>query len=358
MSGSASDPRSEDLSDALQERVAVAFEGGMPLAIRGGGTKSFLGHPVDGAFLNVDSHRGIVAYQPSELVLTARAGTPLAEIESVLAESGQMLPFEPPHFGPEATLGGAVAGGLSGPRRPYAGAVRDLVLGVRMLNGRGETLRFGGEVMKNVAGYDVSRLMAGAMGTLGVLLEISLKVLPRPAEETTVVHESQADEAIRLCNELAGRPLPVTGAYWEAGLLYIRLSGASDAVASARETIGGETLDDTEFWHRVREHQTPLLAGVRRLWRLSVPPATPPLELSGDTAIDWGGAQRWLASDAGAKTIRDATAAAGGHATLFRGDGAPRFHPLPESLMAMHKRVKLALDPGGILNPGRLYPDL
>lgn len=358
MSLPASGQPSDDLSDALQERIAAACDAGMPLAIRGGGTKSFLGTPVDGAFLNVDDHRGIVAYQPSELVLTARAGTRLTEIEATLAESGQMLPFEPPHFGPDATLGGAVAAGLSGPRRPYAGAVRDLVLGVRMLNGRGESLRFGGEVMKNVAGYDVSRLMAGSLGTLGVLLEISLKVLPRPAQETTIVREATAEEAIRLCNELAKRPLPITGAYWESGRLQLRLSGAADAVASASQSIGGEVLDDPDFWHRAREQQTPLFTGAQRLWRLSVPPTTPPMDLPGERAIDWGGAQRWLASDADAETIRATAAEAGGHATLFRGDDAPRFHPLSESLLAVHERVKLTLDPQGILNPGRLYPEL
>lgn len=348
----------QDLANVLQERVAAALHAGTPLAILGSGSKAFLGHPVEGAFLEVAGHRGIVSYQPSELVITARAGTRLDEIESTLAQAGQMLPFEPPHFGADATLGGAVAAGLSGPRRPWGGAVRDLVLGVRMLNGRGEFLRFGGEVMKNVAGYDVSRLMAGSLGTLGVLLEISLKVLPRPAAQATLVQQMGAAEAIRCCTRLARRSLPVSAAYWEAGLLHLRLSGAAEAVTAASASIGGDRDDDSDFWLRVREHQTPLLAGARALWRLSLPATTPPLGLPGTTAIDWAGAQRWLVSDATADSVRRASAEAGGHATLFRGDHALRFHPLPAPLMAVHKRVKQALDPAGILNPGRMYPEL
>lgn len=348
----------QDLADALQERIAAAYATGTPLAIRGGGTKAFLGHAVDGAFVDTSGHRGIVAYQPSELVVTARAGTPLSELEATLAENGQMLPFEPPHFGADATIGGAVAAGLSGPRRPYAGAVRDLVLGVRVLNGKGELLRFGGEVMKNVAGYDVSRLMAGSLGTLGVLLEVSLKVLPAPATETTVVQQLSPEDAIKQCIELGRQPLPVTGAYWENGQLGIRLAGTADAVESASRKVGGDELDDPEFWTRIREHQTPLLANANPLWRISVPPTTPPLDLPGETVIDWGGAQRWLVNDAPADTIRNLANAVGGHATLFRGDNAPRFHPLPDALMAAHKRLKHALDPKGILNPGRLYPAL
>lgn len=358
MTNQSPEPCGADLTDALQERVTAAFDARIPLAIRGGGSKAFLGQAVDGAFLDVDGHCGIITHQPSELVLTARAGTRLDDVESTLATSNQMLPFEPPHFGAGATLGGAVATGLSGPRRPWAGAARDLVLGLRMLNGRGEVLHFGGEVMKNVAGYDISRLMSGAMGTLGVLLEISVKVLPRPAAEATVVQAMDAARAIHRCSELGRQPLPVTGAYWEAGQLYIRLAGAADAVTAARDGIGGDVLQKTDFWQRVREHQTPLLASANPLWRLSLPATTAPLGLPGDTAIDWGGAQRWLASDAPADVIRHAVAKAGGHATLFRGDHAPRFHPLPEPLLAVHKRLKHALDPAGILNPGRLYPDL
>lgn len=346
----------EDLISALRERIAAAHERGTPLAIRGGGTKAFLGHPVDGAFLDVSALTGIVDYQPGELVVTARAGTRLAELETVLAEQGQMLSFEPPHFGADATLGGTIAAGLSGPRRPWGGAARDLVLGTRVINGRGELLHFGGDVMKNVAGYDVSRLMAGAYGTLGVLVSISLKVLPRPAAETTLVQQLDATTAITRMNELAGKPWPLSGAYWEAGELYLRLSGAERAVDAARDAIGGDVDDDPDRWTRIRELQTPLTAGAEPLWRLSVPPAAPLADLPGDQALDWGGAQRWLVSDADPAPVRDAAEKAGGHATLFRGDHDARFHPLPDAMRKLHQRVKQSLDPAGILNPGRLYP--
>ncbi|MDN5863025.1 MAG: glycolate oxidase subunit GlcE, partial [Salinisphaera sp.] len=266
---------------------------------------------------------------------------------------------EPPHFGAQATLGGTIAAGLSGPRRPYSGAARDFVLGTRILNGRGESLHFGGQVMKNVAGYDLSRLMVGAMGTLGVLLEVSLKVLPRPALEATLVQEIDQAQAIRRMNELAGRPLPLSAAYWEEDRLYLRLSGAGSAVAAAQAKIGGEALDSTNLWQQLRELQTDFLAHATTLWRISLPPATPPLDLPGAAAIDWGGAQRWLAGEADPRIIRAAAESAGGHATLFRGNGqAPRIHPLPDALMGIHRRLKQALDPAGILNPGRLYPDL
>lgn len=348
----------EDLISALRERIAAAHDRGTPLAIRGGGTKAFLGHPVDGAFLDVSALTGIVDYQPGELVITARAGTRLAELETVLAEHNQMLPFEPPHFGADATLGGTIAAGLSGPRRPWAGAARDLMLGTRVINGRGELLHFGGDVMKNVAGYDVSRLMAGAHGTLGVLISVSLKVLPRPAAEITVVQQLDATAAIRRMSELAAKPWPLSGAYWEAGALYLRLSGAERAVDAARDAIGGEADNDPERWTRIRELQTPLTADADRLWRLSVPPAAPLADLPGQWALDWGGAQRWLVTDADADDIRTAAERAGGHATLFRGDCDARFHPLPEAMLALHQRVRKSMDPAGILNPGRLYAEL
>lgn len=347
-----------DLTDVIRERVTCAFEAGTPLALQGSGSKTFMGHPVVGAALQLIEHRGVIEYQPSELVITARAGTPLAEIETLLAEQNQMLPFEPPHRGPAATLGGTVAAGLSGPRRPYAGAVRDFVLGTRVVNGRGDALRFGGEVMKNVAGYDVSRLMAGAQGTLGILMGISLKVLPRPAAEQTVTLAVTQAGAIARMNQLASRPLPLSAAYWEAGRLYLRFSGSQQAIKQACTEIEAETLSDSSFWAQVREQETPFFQATEPLWRLSLPPATPPLELDADTALDWGGAQRWLKSTVDAETIQSAAAAAGGYATLVRGENAPLFHPLPAPLMAVHQRVKQAMDPAGILNPGRLYPEL
>jgi glycolate oxidase FAD binding subunit len=304
-----------------------------------------------------------VSYEPTELVLTARAGTPLTEVEAALHDKGQMLAFEPPHFGPGATLGGCVAAGLSGPRRPYAGALRDFVLGVRMLDGRGDDQRFGGQVMKNVAGYDVSRLMAGSLGTLGLLLEVSLKVLPRPAVEATLQFKCSEDEAIRLMNEWAGKPLSMTATAFRDGSLRVRLSGSHAGVDTAVKKLGGTLVEPgpaERFWTGIREHTDPFFAGGGPIWRLSVKPTTPPLSLPGTQLIEWGGALRWLRSDADARILRDAATRAGGHAMLFRGGdrtGAV-FQPLAPALMKIHRNLKQALDPAGVLNPGRMYAEL
>ena len=348
-----------DASAALADRLRRAASEGTRLDVVAGGSKSFLGRITQSEPLDVSGHRGVVAYEPTELVVTARAGTTLAGLEAVLAESGQMLAFEPPHFGAAATLGGTVACGLSGPRRPYAGAARDFVLGVKILNGEGEILSFGGQVMKNVAGYDVSRLMVGAMGTLGVLLEISLKVLPLPAQTTTLAFSLDAAPAIEWMNAWAGRPVPLSAACHLDDTLYVRLSGTPGGVAQAVERLGGELVEDAP-WEHLREHRLPHFASELPMWRLSVPPATPPLVLPGETVIDWGGALRWLASDAPPDMIRDAARAAGGHATLYR-NGDRRgdvFQPLEPALLALHRRLKAGFDPEGILNRGRMYAEL
>lgn len=368
--------------DQLAETLRDAAARGRPLCVRGGGTKDFYGNALQGEPFNISAYHGVVEYEPTELVITARAGTPLAEIEQTMREKGQMLAFEPPHFGnlspsPQAplqesegrfeqlipqtgtaTLGGCIAAGLSGPRRPYAGAVRDLVLGVRMLDGRGTDLRFGGKVMKNVAGYDVSRLMAGSLGTLGVLLEVSLKALPLPVAEVTLAREHSQAEAIALMNEWAGKPLPLSATCHAGNRLYVRLSGAAAAVRAAREAIGGEEIaDGTAFWESVREQTHEFFHGPLPLWRLSIRSTTPPLNLTGQQLAEWGGALRWLKSDADAQTVRDAAAFGGGHATLFRADAKPAgaFHPLSPALARIHRRLKSTFDPAGILNPGRLY---
>jgi glycolate oxidase FAD binding subunit len=352
----------DDIVDNLSRLIREAAKQKRPLCIRGGGTKDFYGGPVHGYKLNTGDFRGIVAYEPTELVITARAGTPLAEIEAVLRDKGQMLAFEPPHFGEATTLGGCVAAGLSGPRRPHAGAVRDFVLGVRVLDGKGDDLKFGGQVMKNVAGYDVSRLMAGSLGTLGVLLEVSLKVLPLPAFESTLLLKRREAEAITLMNEWAARPLPISATAYRDGDLGVRLSGARVAVEAAAKKIGGTPVAPEQaqrFWAGIREQTDPFFSGDGPLWRLSVRSTTPPLALAGTQLIEWGGALRWLNSTADAKTIREAAARAGGHATLFRGGdrSAGVFQPLPPVLMKLHRNLKQAFDPSGIFNPGRLYPD-
>jgi glycolate oxidase FAD binding subunit len=348
--------------DHLAATIREAAAQKRPLCIRGGGTKDFYGGNPHGDRVDTTGCRGIVEYEPTELVITARAGTPLAEVESALDEKGQMLAFEPPHFGAGATLGGCVAAGLSGPRRPYAGGLRDFLLGVRMLDGRGADLRFGGQVMKNVAGYDVSRLMAGSMGTLGLLLEVSLKVLPRPAVATTLRLNGGEAEAITLMNAWAGKPLPVTATAWRDGDLAVRLAGARAAVDAAARKMGGTVVDPSQaarFWAGLREQADPFFSGDEPLWRVSVKSTAAPLGLPGRQLIEWGGALRWLKSGGDAGVIRSVAAGAGGHATLFRASdkAAGAFHPLPPALMRLHRNLKQALDPAGVLNPGRMYAE-
>ena len=345
----------------LQERVKAAAETGTALSVQGNNTRSFYGRGTQGETVSVSDHRGVIDYTPSELVISARAGTRLSELESVLRQEGQMLAFEPAHFGEGATLGGTIACGFSGPRRPYAGAARDFVLGANCVSGTGEWLRFGGQVMKNVAGYDVSRTLTGSMGTLAILTDIHLRVLPMAETEVTLQLACDAASALDTCNRLAAQPLPLSAACQLDDRLLIRLSGMQEGVQAAIDEIGGEVLDDaTQFWLQLREQQLPFFADPRPLWRIAVAPATAPLALEGDTLIDWGGAQRWLKSDQPAETIRAVTAATGGHATLFRGGdhGGDVFQPLTAALLSLHQRLKQAFDPAGILNPGRMYRQL
>lgn len=347
----------------LKERILSAASADTPLVIRGGGSKDFYGRAASGEVLDTRLCSGIVSYEPSELVLTALAGTPLQEVESALAEKKQMLAFEPPRFGAAATIGGVVACGLSGPRRPYAGSVRDYVLGVQCMNGRGEILKFGGQVMKNVAGYDVSRLMTGALGTLGLLLEVSLKVQPMPEHELSLAGNADFATALRWMNVWAGQPLPLSAACHSEETLRIRLSGNRNAVVAAARSLVKVVAaeEDPVFWRELREQQLPFFQNSSRpLWRLSVPPATPALEIRGDWLCDWGGAQRWLRSEESPARIQMVTQQAGGHATLFRGGDrhGSVFQPLAPALHALHARLKLAFDPARVLNRGRMYPDL
>lgn len=345
------------------ERIKSAQAGKTPLAIRGGNSKAFYGGVIRGAALDMRPYRGIIDYEPKELVLTVRAGTPIAEIEAAMARENQMLPFEPPYFEDgatsPATIGGTVATGLSGPRRPYTGAVRDFVLGTRIINGKGEDLRFGGRVIKNVAGYDVSRLMTGALGTLGVLLDLSFKVLPKPTEELTLRYEMDEATAIRRFNEWAGKPLPISATSWHDGIAKLRLSGAAAGVKATREKLGGEIVADTEaglFWRDLRDHRAAFFSSAEPLWRLSVPSTRQPLFPNLPQWIEWGGALRWARGATEAKMLRATVEAAGGHVTLFRhGDKAAGvFHPLQPVLARIHRNLKAAFDPEHILNPGRM----
>jgi glycolate oxidase FAD binding subunit len=350
-----------DWSERLVERIREAHALGTPLRIIGGDTKYFLGRQPLGDQFDVSGHIGVLNYEPTELVVTVRAGTPISEVQTLLNGSGQCLAFEPPEFGSAATVGGSVASGFSGPCRPYRGSVRDFVLGVTCVNGRGEYLKFGGQVIKNVAGYDISRLMVGAMGTLGAILDVSFKVLPVPEVEETRVYEVSEGMAIAMMNEWAGKPYPLSAACYLMDELRIRLSGTKAGVAAAARELGG-VLDPNgdRFWLELREQRLPFFESAEVLWRLVLPPATPPLGLPGDALVDWGGAQRWLVSREDDEVIRSAIEAIGGHATRFWGGDRSLsvFHPLRPGLAVLHQNLKKAFDPTGILNPGRLYEEI
>ena len=352
----------QQVLEHFRERIVAATAASAPLRLRGGGSKDWYGQSLQGEILDTRPYQGIIAYEPTELVITARCGTPLAELEATLAAQSQMLAFEPPHFGVTATVGGMVACGLSGPRRQAVGAVRDFMLGGVLMDGRGEVLHFGGQVMKNVAGYDVSRALAGSLGTLGLILEVSLKVLPIPYAESTVVLAMSEAEALQALNQWGGQPLPISASVWQDGSLLVRLSGAIAAVSAAMLTIGGDAIEHgPAMWTALREQQVGFFQNATRdgrsLWRLSVPSTTPPMALAGEQLIEWGGAQRWLKSSADAAEIRAAASRAGGHATLFSGAAAEVdvFHPLAPPVAAIQQRLMQAFDPAGVFNRGRMY---
>ncbi len=352
----------------LTEQVLDAWQRGTSLRIVGGGSKDFLGQTLQGEPLSTAAFNGILSYEPSELYVRVASGTPLAELEAALAEHGQALPFEPPHFGPGATVGGMVSAGLSGPARASVGSVRDHLLGASLLNGHAQHLQFGGTVMKNVAGYDVSRLLAGAFGILGVLTEVTLKVLAHPVAEATLVFELDEARAIAQLNRWGGQPLPINASCWHADRLWVRLRGANAAVQSAQALMGGVALRDDApaFWASLREHTHPffVLQPGQALWRVAVPDTTAPLNL-GPTLLEWGGGQRWLKQPAHFGTqLRSALSACGGHAMLFRAHGGDLpsevsvFSPLSAPLARIHQTLKQEFDPAGLFNRGRYYADL
>lgn len=359
----------QQILERFQDQVRTAAAGKGALRIRGGGSKDWYGQRLEGEVLDTRAYAGIVDYEPTELVITARCGTPLADIEAVLAERKQMLAFEPPHFAHlgdgGATLGGTIAAGLSGPRRASSGALRDFVLGAKLLDGKGDILTFGGQVMKNVAGYDVSRLLAGSLGTLGLLLEVSVKVLPLAYREATLRFEMNEVDAIRKLNEWGGQPLPISASCWVDGILSLRLSGARAAVDAAIRSLGiahgGHIMPDCEaFWASLREQRHAFFDGDAPLWRLSVPSTYGAIVLGSPQLIEWGGAQRWLRADgdaAAAERIRATVKACGGHATLFRGGdkSVGVFQPLAPAVAKIHERLKAGFDPSNIFNPGRMY---
>jgi glycolate oxidase FAD binding subunit len=346
---------------ALRERVLAAKARQVPLQLRGAGTKDFYGESVSGEPLDLSGYCGVIEYEPSELVISARCGTSLAQIETALAEHGQFLAFEPPCLGADPTLGGVIATGLSGPRRLQVGPARDFVLGATLLGADGEVLHFGGRVMKNVAGFDVSRLLCGSLGIFGIMTELSIKVLPKPRVEETVRLEMPESHAIETFNRWAGQPLPISAAAWYEGAAWLRLSGAEPAVQAARATIGGDRVFPTlatRWWNALRHYSHPLFSD-STVWRVSVPPTAPPLSAPVAPLIDWGGALRWYSGELQTVDVRALATAVGGTALRWRGEGpGSRFHPLSPAIAELHRRLKRSFDPDGLFNPGRLLTEL
>jgi len=346
--------------DSLQliDQVVDARGNGKTLDIVGRASKTSMGREPKGDKISLAKHSGIVSYQPVELVMTVRAGTALIEIEETLQENGQMMSFEPPDFGGQASIGGTLACNLSGPARPWSGSIRDMVLGLKLINGKGEHLNFGGQVMKNVAGYDVSRLQAGAMGTLGIITEISFKVMPRLDTSITLVKEMDAQEAIETMNQLSGTPVPLMGACWLDNRLYLRLSGTKRAVEGAQDSIPGKILEDSStFWADLREQQLDFFSGDSPLWRFSIKSNARHFCPEGKWLLDWGGAQRWLRGDFEKATFERQAAKSRGQVSLYRGGdrSSEVFHSQSKGLKTLHQRLKYSMDPAGVFNPGRLY---
>jgi glycolate oxidase FAD binding subunit len=354
--------RSDSVLQELRGRVIEANAAKTPLRLRGAGTKDFYGEHCEGTLLDMRGYCGVVDYEPSELVITARCGTSLSEVDGLLARHQQFLAFEPPSFAADPTIGGIIACGLSGPRRSQAGGARDFVLGAVLLSADGQLLHFGGKVIKNVAGFDVARLLCGSLGILGAITEVSLKVMPLPRAEQTLRFEMTAAAALESFNRWAGQPLPISASGWCNGQAWLRLSGAPSALHAARTRLGGELIDAAlaeHWWRSLRDQTHVFFREASPLWRLSLPSTAAPLAGAGTQLIEWGGALRWCTGDAPAAELRALATAAGGSALQWRGGAAgQRFHPLSPTVLAIHRRLKERFDPHRIFNPGRLIADL
>lgn len=350
-----------DSAKDLTARIESAYQSKTKINIQGNGTKCFLGNiDQDSDLIKTTCHTGIIDYDPAELVLVARSGTCLSAIAEVMEDHQQTFGFEPPFIDDGATLGGAIASGLAGPRRAYSGAARDFMLGARFINGQGKIITAGGKVIKNVAGFDLFRPMAGSMGTIGLLLDISLRVIPQPEYQKTLLHQEERESsALEKMNSWAVQCPSVSAAAWDGHNIRIRLSGSAATVAEAHTLIGGEWLNNEGYWHDLNAFKLDFFELPGHLWRISLTPMSAPVSQGQPQLIDWGGAQRWLKSDEQPDQIRERVAALGGHAECYSADpGIESFHPLTDQMMAIHRSFKASLDPGGILNPGRLYPTL
>jgi glycolate dehydrogenase FAD-binding subunit len=345
----------------IKEQISSAIEQGEVLKIIGGNSKAFLGRSVVGTPIDMADYSGIISYEPTELFITVRAGTLLSEVNKVLAEQDQMLAFDPPQINGETTMGGVVATGLSGPRRPYSGSVRDYVLGIRCINGLAKELSFGGQVMKNVAGYDLSRLMTGAFGTLGVITEITLKVLPQPDFELTGCQAMSIQSALDMMHDISSKAIPISASCYDGKMLFIRFSGNEKIVKETLKQLELEEYSKGEhFWNELRDFKHPFFNLEHPIWRLSVP-STADINFDEEQyLIDWGGAQYWIASERSAKEIFTMAEEVGGSALLFHGGDrkGELFQPLPEGMFKLQQELKQAFDPHRILNPGKIYPML
>ncbi len=359
-----------DIASHLIEQVNTAASQQTPIVIQGNGTKQFMGRAFDNNsnIISTAEHTGILNYEFVELVMTARAGTSLAEIDAALAEHNQILACDPARFNGNATIGGSLATNQSGPGRPWSGSLRDHVLGVNLINGKGEHLHFGGQVMKNVAGYDVSRLQAGAMGTLGLMTEVSFKVLPKPASTMTLSCELSMEDTIQLMNELSGKPKPLSGACWDNGVLRLRLSGAKNAVEGTADKWLSQLsntnviADDSaeKFWSSLRDQQNDFFTNREAdvpLWRFSLSPTAPVYRQDEPWLIDWAGSQRWLKGNFSHAELQEWAVANGGEAILYRGGDRDSevFYEPNSVLKKIHENLKHSFDPHNIFNSGRLY---
>jgi len=353
-----------DDSKSLLEQVVNASQHKQPIRLVGGNSKPFYGNqsPSDHNLETIScaQHTGIIDYEPSELYITARSGTPLKVIEEILAEKQQMLPFEPAAFSHAATIGGTIACGVSGPRRPFSGSCRDSILGVDIINGLGEPLSFGGHVMKNVAGYDVSRGMCGSLGTLGLITQVSVKVIPKPDYETTVVIHANFDDALKYLSEIRQTALPMSANYYENEQLFIRFSLSTEELDTFNRRFKANIYDDAQFWYQVREQRKQFFSRQEPLWRCSLPIGSPAFKLSGNMVAEWNAGLHWYKTQESAEHIQQLCQNVGGHAQLFSTEPHKEFflHPSTVVMFNLHKRIKEAFDPYGIFNPNRLFVGL